>query len=75
MPMCDFGDMTPHTLVGGAQTTLTATARERADHRDWPNEAWSAGDLEGKPIPRPWTRWTGARGPQGPAVRAQSYIP
>ena len=38
--LCDFGDMTPHTLVGGAQTTLTATASARADRRDWPSEAW-----------------------------------
>jgi hypothetical protein len=32
--------MTPHTLVGGAQTTLTATASARTDRRDWPSEAW-----------------------------------
>ena len=34
--------MTPHTLVGGAQTTLTATptASARADRRDCPSEAW-----------------------------------
>ena len=38
--MCDFGDMTPHTLVSGAQTTLTATASARADRRDCPSEAW-----------------------------------
>ena len=38
--LCDFGDMTPHTLVGGAQTTLTATASARADRRDCPSEAW-----------------------------------
>jgi hypothetical protein len=35
----DFGDMTPHTLVGGAQTTLTATASARAGRRDCPSEA------------------------------------
>ena len=28
--MCDFGDMTPHALVGGAQTILTATGGQRA---------------------------------------------
>ena len=33
--------MTPHTLVGGDQTTLTATASARADRRDLPSEAWS----------------------------------
>ena len=34
--------MTPDsdTLVGGAQTTLTATASARADRRDCPSEAW-----------------------------------
>ena len=32
--------MTPHTLVGEAQTTLTATASARADRRDCPSEAW-----------------------------------
>jgi hypothetical protein len=42
--LCDFGDMTPHTLVYGAQTTLTATASARADHRDWPSEAWGPRD-------------------------------
>ena len=36
--------MTPHTLVGGAQTTLTATASARADRRDWPSEAWGPRD-------------------------------
>jgi hypothetical protein len=38
--VCDFGDMTPRTLVGGAQTTLTATASARADRQDWPSEVW-----------------------------------
>jgi hypothetical protein len=38
--LCDFGDVTPHMLVGGAQTTLTATASARADRRDCPSEAW-----------------------------------
>ena len=36
--------MTPHTLFGGAQTTLTATASARADRRDWPSEAWEPRD-------------------------------
>jgi hypothetical protein len=39
----DFGegDMTPHTIVGGAQsqTTLTARASARADRRDCSSEA------------------------------------
>ena len=34
--LCDFGDTTPHTLVGGAQTTLTARASVRADRRNDP---------------------------------------
>ena len=41
--LCDCGDMTPHTLVGGDQTTLTARASARADRRDCPSdvsEAW-----------------------------------
>ena len=43
--------MTPHTLVGGAQTTLiTATASARADRRDCPSEAWGP---RGKTHPPP----------------------
>ena len=69
--LCDFGDMTPHTLVGGAQTTLTATASARADRRDCRSEAWGP---RGKPIPRPCTLCLdrlagGHRGrPYGPKV-------
>ena len=37
--LCDFGDTNPHTLVGGAQTTLTARASVRADRRNDPREA------------------------------------
>ena len=48
--LCDFGDMTPHTLVGGAQTTLTARASVRADRRNDPREAWGArGDTQSRP--------------------------
>jgi hypothetical protein len=47
--LCDFGDMTPpltvHTLVGGAQTTLTVRASARVDRRDCPSEAWGPQDL------------------------------
>ena len=35
-------------LVGGAQTTLTATASARADRRDWPSEAWGPRDNRDK---------------------------
>ena len=38
--LCDFGDMTPHTLVGGAQATLMARASVRADRRNDPRAAW-----------------------------------
>ena len=48
--LCDFGDMTPHTLVGGAHPTLTAIASARAGRRDYPSEAWGP---RGNPIPRP----------------------
>ena len=51
--LCDFGDMTRHTLVGGAPTTLTATASARAGRQDCPSEVLRPGDLEVKPIPRP----------------------
>jgi hypothetical protein len=30
------------------------------------------GDLDRKPIPRPWTLWTDVQGAQGPSVRPQS---
>ena len=52
--LCDFGDMTPHTIVGGrgAQTTLTARAsvRLRADRRNDPREALGPrGDTQSRP--------------------------
>ena len=48
--LCDFGDTTPHTLVGGAQTTLTARASVRADRRNDPREAWGPrGDTQSRP--------------------------
>ena len=61
--LCDFGDMAPHTLVGGAQTTLTATASARADRRDCPSEAWGEWPL--------WGRNDGPCGPRAPAQRVQ----
>ena len=65
--LCDFGDMTPHTLVGGAQTTHSrqrlAFGRivETTQGRPW--------GLEGTPSPGPQGLWTGARGSQGPSGR------
>jgi hypothetical protein len=59
--------MTPHTLVGGAQTTLTARASVRADRRNDPREA--RGPVEGAPSPDPQGLWTGERGTHGPSVR------
>ena len=49
--LCDFGDMTPHMLIGGAQTTLTANG-QRA--RIVETGQVRPGDLEIKPIPRPY---------------------
>ena len=70
--LCDFGDMTPHTLVGGAQTTLTARPRAsvRADRRNDPREAWGPrGDTHSRPPDTRGFAWTGARGSQGPSGR------
>ena len=48
--LCDFGDTNPHTLVGGAQTTLTARASVRADRRNDPREALGPrGDTQSRP--------------------------
>ena len=68
--LCDFGDMTPHTLVGGAQTTLTARASVRADRRNDPREAWGPrGDTQSRP-PEALDRCAGVTGwSQGPSGR------
>ena len=64
----DFGGMTPHTLVGGVQTTLTARASARADRRNNPREAWRPrGDTQPRPQ-EAFDRCTGAS--QGPSVRS-----
>jgi hypothetical protein len=66
--LCDFGDMTPHTLVGGAQIALTATASARADRRDWPSEAWGprgSGDKTHTPPLGALDRRAGATGAVG----------
>ena len=72
--LCDFGDMTPHTLVGGAQTTLTARA-SAAFGRIVETTQGRPGDLEGTPSPGPQRLWTGARGSQGPSLRPQHEAP
>jgi hypothetical protein len=57
--LCNFGDMTPHTLIDGAQTTLTARPSGRADRRNDPREAWRPkGDTEPRP-PEAFDRCTG----------------
>ena len=68
--LCDFGDRTPHMLVGGAQTTLTVRAIVRADRRDDPREAWEPqGATQSRP-PEALDRCTGSQGPSGrPATR------
>ena len=63
----DFGDMTPHTLVGGAQINLTATASARADRRDWPSAAWGPRDKTHTPPLGALDRRTGATGAVGMA--------
>ena len=65
--LCDFGDMAPHTLVGGAQTTLTARASVRADRRNDPREAWGPrGDTQSRP-PGALDRCAGVTGAVGTA--------
>ena len=59
--------MTPHTLVGGTQTTLTATASARADRRDWPSEAWGPRDQTHTPPLGALDRRAGATGAVGTA--------
>ena len=64
--LCDFGDMTPHTLIGGAQTKFTRHGkgqRSGADHVE--TTPGRPGDPEGTPIPAPQRLWTGARGHRG----------
>jgi hypothetical protein len=63
--LCDFGDMTPHTLVGGAQTTLSATASARTDRRDWPSEAWGPRDKTHTPPLSTLDRRAGGTGAVG----------
>ena len=60
--LCDFGDTNPHTLVGGAQTTLTARASVRVDRRNDPREAWGPrGDTQPRP-PEALDRCAGVTG-------------
>ena len=63
--LCDFGDMTPHTLVCGAQTTLTATASARGGRRDCPSEAWGPRDKTYTPPLDALDRRAGATGAVG----------
>ena len=65
--LCDFGDVTPHTLVDGAQTILTAMASARADRRDWPSEAWGPRDKIHTPPLGALDRRAGATGAVGMA--------
>jgi hypothetical protein len=66
-PECDFGDMTPHTLVGGAQATLSSRASVRADRRDDPREALGPrGDTQSRP-PGALDRCAGVTGAVGTA--------
>ena len=57
--------MTTHTLVGGAQTTLTAAASARADHRDWPSETCGPRDKTHTPPLGASDRRAGATGAVG----------
>mmetsp|Transcript_38659 Transcript_38659/g.87827 ORF Transcript_38659/g.87827 Transcript_38659/m.87827 type:complete len:283 (-) Transcript_38659:1592-2440(-) len=71
--LCDFGDMTPHTLVGGAQTTLTARASVRADRRNDPREALGPrGDTQSRP-PEALDRCTGVTGAVGTARNTRHH--
>ena len=72
--LCDIGDMTPHTLVGGAQTTLTARASVQADHRNDPREAWGprAGDTQSRP-PEALDRCTRVSGAVGTARNTRHH--
>ena len=64
------------TTSASTYTDLTATCDSVSDHTGRCNPFAFPTPLsaprEGKPIPRPWTRWAGARGPQGPSLRPQS---
>ena len=69
--LCDFGDMTPHTLVGGAQTTLTARASARGS-TIIETAQMRPGDLRSRENPYPAPRRFGpARG----AHRGRRYGP
>ena len=71
--LCDFGDRTPHTLVGGAQTTLTARASVRADRQNDLREAWGPqGDTQSRP-PEALDRCTGVTGPVGTARNTRHH--
>ena len=73
--LCDFGDRTSHshTLVGGAQTTLTARASVRADRRNDPREAWGPrGDTQSRP-PGALDRCAGVTGAVGTARNTRHH--
>ena len=69
--LCNFGDMTTHTLVGGAQTTLTATTSARADHRDsdWLSETCGPRDKTHTPPLGALDRCAGPTGAVGTAPK------
>jgi hypothetical protein len=71
--LCDFGDMTPHTLVGGAQTRPHGKAKGQRSGigRIVETTQGRPGDLEGTPSPGPQRLLIGARGSQGPSVRVR----
>ena len=73
--LCDFGDTNPHTLVGGAQTTLTARASVRADRRNDPREALGPrGDTQSRP-PEALDRCAGVTGAVGTARNTRGTPP
>ena len=63
--------MTPHTIVGGAQTTLTETASARTDRRDCPSEAWGPRGKSHTPPLGALDRHTGATGAVGTAPKSK----
>ena len=63
--LCDFGDTNSHTLVGGAQTALTAMASKRADRRDCPHEGWGPRDNTHTPLLGALDRRAGGTGAVG----------
>jgi hypothetical protein len=67
------GDTNPHTLVGGAQTTLTARASVRVDRRNDPSEAWRPqGDTQSRP-PEALDRCAGVTGAVGTARNTRHH--